>query len=165
MIAAGAAVSVALGVYGRVHTPTLEPISTFGFPSMFEMKVWFATAVGVLALGQLVGALWMYGKLPMAAPSWLGKAHRASGYLAVVISLPVAYHCLWSLGFQAPDARVLLHSLGGCIVYGALVTKVCAVRSQTAPSWLLPVSGGTLFTALMGTVLLSAAWYFTSASA
>jgi hypothetical protein len=158
-IAAGAAVSVALGVYGRVHDPTFKPITTLGFGSMFQMKVWLAVVVGVLALGQVFGALWLYGKLPMAAPAWLGTGHRISGVLLVVVSLPVAYHCLWSLGFQTPDTRVLVHSLAGCLIYGALVTKVIAVRSQSAPSWLLPVAGGTLFTAFIAAVLTSAVWF------
>lgn len=162
-IAAGGALSVALGVYGSVHAPTGEPITTLGFPSMFAMKVWLSAAVGVLAVGQVIGALWMYGKLPIAAPSWLGKGHRAAGYLAVALSIPVAYHCLWSLGFEGSEPRVLVHSLAGCAVYGAFVTKVFAVRSKTAPSWLLPVAGGTLFTTLIATVLVSAVWYFTTA--
>lgn len=160
--AAGAAVSVVLGVYGRVHDPTFESITTFGLGSMIEMKVWFATAVGVLALGQLVGALWMYGKLGIPAPSWLGTGHRLSGALAVLVSLPVAYHCLWSLGFQTTDTRVFLHSLVGCIVYGAFVAKVIAVRSHSAPGWLLPIAGGLLFTALIVVVLTSAGWYLTT---
>ena len=43
--------------------------------------------------------------------------HRFSGTLALVIALPVAYHCLWSLGFNpAPSSsRQLWHSLFGCI--------------------------------------------------
>jgi hypothetical protein len=158
-IAAGAVVSVALGVYGSQHTPSGKDISTFGFDTMSQMKVWLAVAVGVLALGQLVGALWLYGKLGIKAPSWLGMGHRASGVLAVVVSLPVAYSCLWSLGFQSFDTRVLAHSLAGCIVYGALVTKVFAVHSRKAPSWFLPVAGGLLFTALVVVVLTGAGWY------
>ena len=158
-IAAGAAVSVALGVYGREHTPTFEPITTLGFGSMIEMKVWLAIAVGVLAVAQLIGALWMYGKLGIAAPSWLGIAHRVSGILLVIVSLPVAYHCLWALGFQSYDTRVLVHSLAGCIVYGAVVTKVVAVQSSSAPGWLIPLAGGLLFTAIVVVVLSSAGWY------
>ncbi len=161
-LAAGAAVSVALGVYGRTHEPTFEPISTFGFGSLIEMKVWLAVAVGVLALGQLVGALWMYGKLGIAAPSWLGTGHRLSGALAVLLSLPVAYHCLWSLGFQTTDTRVLVHSLAGCLLYGAFVAKVVGVRSASAPSWMLPIVGGVLFTTFVVVVLTSAGWYLTS---
>lgn len=158
-IAAGAAVSVALGVYGRGHTPTFEPITTFGFGSMIEMKVWLAVAVGVLAIGQLVGALWMYGKLGIAAPSWLGVAHRVSGIVLVVVSLPVAYHCLWALGFQSYDTRVLVHSLAGCIAFGAVVTKVIGVQVASAPGWLIVLAGGVLFAAFVLVVLTSAVWY------
>ncbi len=160
-LGAGAVVSVLLGVYGSQHEPTFEPISTFGFASMIQMKVWLAVAAGVLAVGQLVGALWMYGKLGVAAPSWLGTGHRASGYLALLVSLPVAYHCLWSLGFQDADARVLAHSLFGCTVYGAFVAKVVTVRARGAASWQLPLAGGLLFTVLVAVVLTSAGWYLT----
>jgi hypothetical protein len=158
-LAAGAAVSVVLGVYGAQHEPTFEPISTFGFDSMIQMKVWLAVVAGVLAVGQLVGALWMYGKLGIAAPSWIGSGHRAFGFLALLVSIPVAYHCLWSLGFQTTDARVVAHSLLGCTVYGAFVAKVVTVRSRGAASWQFPLFGGLLFTALVGVVLTSAVWY------
>jgi hypothetical protein len=158
-LAAGAAVSVVLGVYGSQHEPTFEAISTFGFDSMIQMKVWFAVTAGVLAVGQLVGALWMYGKLGIAAPSWLGLGHRVSGFLAVLVSVPVAYHCLWSLGFQDADARVLAHSLLGCTVYGAFVAKVVTVRSRGTASWQYPLVGGLLFTAMVAVVLTSAGWY------
>lgn len=158
-LASGAAVSVALGVYGSQHQPTFEPISTFGFGNLIQMKVWLAVAAGVLAIGQLVGALWMYGKLGIKAPSWLGIGHRVSGFLAVLVSLPVAYHCLWSLGFQHTDARVLAHSLLGCAVYGAFVAKVVTVRSRDSASWQFPVFGGLLFTVMIAVVLTSAGWY------
>jgi Family of unknown function (DUF6529) len=159
---AGGVVSLLLGVYGAQHQPTLRPITTFGFGSMFEMKVYLATVVGVLAVGQVVGALWLYGKLGIRAPSWLGLAHRASGGLAILISLPVAYHCLWALGFQSgggTSTRVLVHSVAGCAVYGALVVKVVAVRARSAPGWLLPVAGGLLFATLVCVIWTSAVWY------
>jgi hypothetical protein len=158
-LGAGAVVSVVLGVYGAAHEPTFEPISTFGFASMIQMKVWLAVVVGVLAIGQLVGALWMYGRLGLPAPSWLGTGHRVLGYLAVLVSLPVAYHCLWSLGFQDADGRVLVHSLLGCTIYGAFVAKVVTVRSRGVASWQYPVVGGLLFAALVLVVLTSAVWY------
>ena len=160
--AAGSIVSLLLGVYGVQHQPTFEPITTFGFGSMLEMKVYLATAVGALAVGQVVGALWLYGKLGIKAPSWLGTAHRASGTLAILLSLPVAYHCLWSLGFQSGEAtptRVLVHSVAGCAVYGAVVVKVMAVRTRSAPGWLLPVAGGLLFATVVCVVWTSAVWY------
>jgi len=160
--AAGSVVSLLLGVYGAQHEPTFRSINTFGFGSMIQMKVWFAIAIGVLAIGQLIGALWIYGRLGIAAPAWLGSAHRASGVLAVLLTLPVAFHCLWSLGFQSGDnttTRVMVHSIVGCAVYGALVVKVAAVRSKSAPGWFLPVAGGLLFSILITVVWTSAIWY------
>ncbi len=85
--------------------------------------------------------------------------HRLSGGAAVIISLPVAYSCLYSLGFQTYDGRVLLHSLLGCIFYGAFVTKVIALHTKS-PGWMLPLAGGLLVTALVGLVLASSVWYF-----
>src|SRR5262245_59032162 len=94
-LAAGAVVAVALGVYGKVHTPTLRPIYTGPFPSMFSMKVWLTVVALSLAVVQLVTALWMYGKLGGRAPGWVGSLHRATGLLAFLVTVPVAVHCLW----------------------------------------------------------------------
>ena len=41
----------------------------------------------------------------------------------------------------------------------ALVVKVFAVHSTTAPRWFLPVAGGVLFALFIGAVLTSAVWY------
>jgi len=158
-VAAGAAVSVALGVYGGQHQPTGQAIFTFGFDSMIAMKVWLALAVGVLALVQLVSALWIYGKLGRPAGRAVTITHRLSGTTAILVSLPVAYHCLWSLGFQTYDTRVLVHSVFGCFLYGAFVTKILALRTRTSPGWLLPVAGGLLFSAVVIVVLTSAIWF------
>ena len=160
-LAVGGLVALVLGIYGSVHEPSGGEITTLGFGSMISMKVWLASAAGVLALGQLLGALVMYRKLGIDPPSWVGTAHRASGVLALLLTVPVAYHCLWSLGFQDYDTRVLLHSLAGCIVYGAAVTKVLVLHGRKTPGWALPLAGGLLFTVLVVTVLLSAGWYFT----
>ena len=61
------------------------------------------------------------------------------------------------LGHAEP--RVLVHSLAGCAVYGALVVKVFAVRSHASPGWFLPVAGGLLFSAFVVVVLTSTVWY------
>ena len=54
----------------------------------------------------------MYGKLPLGAgPAWLGSLHRISGRTAFLLTLPVAYHCLYQLAFQDTSTRVLIHSL------------------------------------------------------
>jgi hypothetical protein len=161
--AAGAAVSMSLGVYAHVHEPTGGAITTFGFPSFLVMKAWLATGAASLALAQLVSALWMYGRLPFGRPpAWLGFVHRWSGTAAFLISLPVAYHCLWSLGFEDTDARVLAHSLFGCAFYGAFTTKLLVLRVDHAPSWALPVAGASLVTLLTGVWLTSSYWFFTN---
>ena len=73
-------------------------------------------------------------------------------------SLPVAYHCLWSLGFQSTTTRVLLHSILGCMFYGAFAAKVLIVRSRGLPGWALPVAGGMTFATLVLVWLTSALW-------
>src|SRR3954464_1276453 len=96
---AGAAVAVALGVYGHVHDPSQRLVFTLFFSSTIALKVWFATLAVVLAVVQVGLALWIFGRLPWRAPAWAGGAHRVTGRLAFLATLPVAYHCLWSLGF------------------------------------------------------------------
>ncbi len=103
--------------------------------------------------------------MPRHAPAWLGDAHRLMGLVAFLLTLPVAYQCLWALGFQTGNTRVLLHGLFGCIFYGAFVIKVLGVRLPGLPGWVLPVAGGLVFTALVGLFLTSSVWFFTSASA
>ena len=168
--AVGAVVAVLIGVFGRVHDPTLAGTTTLGFRTVLAMKVVVSVAIGVIAVLQLLGALWLYGKLGVRAPAWLGTAHRVSGSIGVVLIVFVAYHCLWALGLEygtLPDGepvstRTLLHGILGCAVIGALVTKVVAVRSRRAPGWFLPVAGGLLFTLLVAAVLTSAVWYLTT---
>jgi hypothetical protein len=162
--AAGGAVSIALGAYARVHEPTGGTITTFGFPAVLPMKAWFATAAFALALGQLVSALALWGRLPgvSARPGWLRPTHRWSGTAAFVVSLPVAYHCLWALGFQNTDGRQLIHSLFGCAFYGAFTTKLLALRIDGLPEWALPLMGGLLVTSLTLVWLTSSLWFFTN---
>jgi hypothetical protein len=158
-ILVGGLVALALGLYGREHTPTGQDIALFGFGNLIEMKVWLAIAAGGLALLQGFTALWMFGKLGLSVPRRLPWVHRGLGALAILVSLPVAYHCLWSLGFQTYTTRVLVHSLLGCLVYGAFVTKVIGLHARSTPGWLVPVAGGLLFVVLVGVVLTSAGWY------
>src|SRR3954469_20296196 len=120
----GAGVALTLGIYGRVHDPSQQLVFTLIFSSTIAMKVWLASIALAFGVVQVVTAVWVYGKLPWTAPSWLATAHRISGRLAFLVSLPVAYHCLWSLGFQDTNTRVLAHSLLGCAFYGAFVVKV-----------------------------------------
>lgn len=161
---AGALVAVALGAYASVHTETNEAVFHIAFSEMINQKVWFATIAMALAGFQVFSALRIYGRLsrPMNPPDWFGDAHRLSGTLAFLFSLPVAYHCLWALGFQTDDTRSLVHSVLGCAFYGAFTVKVLAVRNHSLPSWALPVAGGGLFAVLSLTWATSAVWFWTS---
>jgi hypothetical protein len=159
----GAGVSVALGVYASVHTPSARPLFTLGFSGMLQMKAWLATAALALLVVQLLTALWMWGRLPGAgtAPDWAAMVHRWSGSLAFVITLPVAFHCLWALGFGSPNGRVVLHSVAACLFYGAYAAKMLGLRVAGLPRWGLPVLGGTVLTALVLVWLSAALWFFT----
>jgi len=161
-LVAGAVVSVVLGVYGSLHTPTGVAVNVAGFSSPMSVKAWLATVVVVLAIVQLLSALAMYGKLGRNVPAWMSPVHRWSGRLAFLVSIPVALHCLYALGFQSFDTRVLLHSLLGCFFYGAFVAKMLTLSRSDTPQWLLPVVGGALFTALVGLWLTSSLWFFTT---
>lgn len=162
--AIGGLVAVSLGVYGQLHTQTGQGIFTFGFPAVLPMKAWFATAAALLALGQLASATWIFERLPGAgsAPKWIPPTHRWLGTVAFVVTLPVAYHCLWALGFQQTTTRVLFHSLFGCAFYGAFVTKMLVLRSTHLPGWALPIAGGLLVALLVGIWFTSSFWFFTT---
>jgi hypothetical protein len=164
VLLAGAAVSVALGVYANVHDPTLERPYDLFFTTTLQLKVWFATAVFALACVQVLLAMRMYGKIhvPRHAPPWLGDAHRLTGTIAFALSLPVAYQCLWGLGFQTGSTRVLVHSILGCTFYGVFTIKVLSVRVRGLPDRMLPIVGGVLFTVLVLIWLTSSVWFFTS---
>lgn len=162
LLAAG--VSVALGVYGRFHTPVYSALPAFGFSSVAAFKSWLASVVVAFALVQLLTALWLFGRLPRIrrAPAWLGTAHRVSGYIAFVLSLPVAAYCLYGFGF-APSpftARTLVHSLAGCLFYGAFAAKVLVVHARRTPPWAVPLTGGILLTTVVVAWLTSALWAF-----
>ena len=159
----GAGVAVALGVYGRVHGPDFAALPSWGFSGPGAFKSWTASVVLVLALVQLVTALWLYGKLGAGrAPAWLGTFHRVTGSLAFLLSLPVAWMCLYGLGFS-PDpfrVRTFVHSVAGCAFYGAFAAKVVLVHTRRLPGWALPVAGGLLFTAIVVLWWTGARWWF-----
>jgi Family of unknown function (DUF6529) len=157
----GSLTAVGLGAYGRLHEPTFFAINVAGFSSGTAAKAWLATVAFVLALVQLGSALLLYGRLPrIPAPRWTGALHRWSGRVAVLVTVPVAVHCLYALGFQTGSARVLVHSLVGCFFYGAFVSKMLILNRRDAPAWALPVLGGAVFTGLVALWSTSAAWFF-----
>lgn len=160
-VGVGALVAVGLGVYGRVHEPAGFAID-LGFSSGIAAKAWLTTGAFLLAVVQLGSALVLYGRLPrLPAPAWTGTLHRWSGRAAVLLTVPVAVHCLHALGFRADEPRVLVHSLFGCFFYGLFATKMLLLRRH-GPPWVLPLFGGALFTALVGLWLTAALWFFTT---
>ena len=101
-------------------------------------------------------------KLPLtgARPCWLPPLHRLAGVTAILVSLPVAYHCIRAYGVQTLDARIAVHSIAGCLIYGAFVAKVAIVRSSRFPGWTLPLAGGLLVTTVAVLWYTSALWYY-----
>jgi hypothetical protein len=161
-ILVGAAVAVCLGVYARVHHPAGRPVFTLGFSGVLQMKAWLATIVLALALVQLVTALVMWGKLPLRATGpAISVVHRWSGALAFAVSLPVAFHCIWSLGFATGSVRVVAHGVAGCAFYGAYTAKMIGLRLAGLPKWALPVLGGTVLALVVVLWLSASLWFFT----
>jgi hypothetical protein len=161
--AIGTLVAVGLGVYGRVHEPTFFAINLAGFSSGVAVKAWLGTAAFLLVLVQLASSMLMYGRFPrIRAPHWMPALHRWSGRVAVLLTVPVAVHCLYALGFQGGSLRTLLHSLLGCFFYGGFVTKMLVLQRSHTPAWSLPVLGGMVFTAMTALWLTSSVWFFTT---
>lgn len=134
------------------------------FTSAITGKAWLATGAIVLALVQISTGARIFGRLSGVLPFGAGTAsriHRWSGRIAVLLTLPVVFHCVTILGFQTTDARVAIHSVVGSFVYGVLASKLLLVRVHSFPGWALPVAGGTLFATLAVMWVTSSWWYFT----
>jgi hypothetical protein len=158
-LAIGSAVSVALGLYGRLHTPTGYAVNIAGFSNGPAAKAFLATVVMVLAIVQVVTAMGLYGRIPLRG-AWVAVVHRWSGRAAVLISVPVAVHCLYALGFQAFDGRVIAHSLFGCFLYGAFVFKMLILTRDDSPSWALPLAGGLVLSGLTALWMTAVLYFF-----
>ncbi len=154
ILVVGAVVALLLGTYGALHPPAVGQ-STFKmfFESMLAFKSWFTTLALVLAVTQLVTGLRIRDLIrwPAQIPLWLPDLHHLLGTLAVLASLPVAYHCLWSLGFtlSLSNPRVLVHAVAGCAFYGAFVSKVLAIRIEGVRDAVVPVLGGVTLALLV----------------
>ena len=109
---------------------------------VFSATVVYATGfirwpgIAMFGLLAILLALRLYDTIhvPHTAPPWLGDAHRLTGIVAFGLTVPVAYQCLWALGFQSTEGRVLLHSLLGCFFFGAFTVKILAVRTHGLPN-------------------------------
>jgi hypothetical protein len=158
--AIGTAASVGLGVYGRLHKPTGYALNLAGFSSGLAVKTWLATAAFFFALVQIVTAMGVMGRIKMGP--WINPVHRWSGRIAVLLTVPVAVHCLYALGFQGYSTRVLVHSLFGCFFFGAFICKMLILTREDSPGWVLPTIGGAVFSALTALWLTAALWFFTT---
>src|SRR5213080_4295478 len=159
----GALVALTLGIYGHLHHPTGIAINIAGFSSPGSVKSWLATGATVFAIVQVGSALVMYGKVPrVTAPEWIGGLHKWSGRIAFLLAVPVAIHCLYALGFQQYSTRVLIHSVFGCLFFGAFTVKMLILPKRDLPGWVLPVVGALVFTLLVVIWLTSAYWFFST---
>ena len=156
--AIGTAVSFGLGVYGRLHTPSGHAVNIAGFSTGAAAKAALASVVMALVIVQTVTAMGIYGRIPLRG-AWVGTVHRWSGRLAVLISVPVAVHCLYALGFQTYDGRVVAHSLFGCFFYGAFVFKMLILTRDDSPKWALPLAGGLVLTGLTALWVTGVLWF------
>jgi Family of unknown function (DUF6529) len=164
LLLAGAAVAVSIGLYAKLHTPSGRPVTTLGFTGLLQMKAWLTSAATALLVVQVVTALWMWGKLPRVAgyaPAWAQVVHRFSGSVAFILTLPVAFSCIWSLGFQTYSWRVVVHGVCGCLFYGAYAAKMLGLRLKGLPGWALPLLGGAVLTLLVVLWLTAGLWFFT----
>jgi uncharacterized protein DUF6529 len=158
-----ALIALTLGLVARqtVREPYSVPFFHPFFQDTIHMKVWLVTTAVVLASGQVLTAARMYELLRFRSDSRICQiVHRWSGRAAIMLTLPVAYHCVFILGFEAHSSRVLIHSLLGSALYGAVVAKVLILRSSKFKPWVLPIAGGFLFSILLGLWLTSALWFF-----
>src|SRR3712207_4484620 len=135
----GAAVAVALGVYGREHEPTGYALNVVGFSGPLYVKAWLTTAAAVLAVVQLLTAGRMYDAVASAR---VHAMPRWSGRISVLFTVPVAVPCLYALGFQGGSPRVLWPSLLGCFSSGACVVRMLVLTRRDRPRWVVPVAGG-----------------------
>ncbi len=152
-----------------MRVPLLDVASSYGdlvttvFSAPILAKVWLATFAAVLVLVQLSTAARMWGRLRGIVPlsdATAKQAHRWSGRLAILFTLPVVFHCVTILGFQTTDLRVAVHSVAGSFIYGVFVAKMLVIRDRDHPAWALPVLGGTVAALLAVLWLTSSAWYF-----
>ncbi|HEY3547912.1 MAG TPA: DUF6529 family protein [Propionicimonas sp.] len=156
------AVAALLAAYARVHPGDGAALTTLWFSGMLQMKAWLATAALVLVVTQILSALAMWGHLPRvtSTPPWVAVLHRWSGTVAFLLTLPVVFHCVWSLGFSDSSPRTLVHSIAGCLLYGVFAAKMLALRVRGMPSGLVPLLGGALAALIVIAWFTSALWFF-----
>jgi hypothetical protein len=154
-----AAIEVALTL-GWVFWPSTIPTFSLFFSDFTHMKIWLATAALALATLQLIWAARIY-RLVRFPPSdrFYAFVHRWAGRITLLLTLPIAYHCIIIAGQVPIDARVLTHMILGAFFYGAVAAKLLIVRRTGVAGWLIPIAGGLIFTLLLGLWLTSVPWW------
>ena len=126
-------VAAALYVAGRLHQPDYT-FSMFGADPIAPKSL-LATIALVLAGVQVLLALWIYRRLPLAGspPRPVPAVHRVTGFVLFALTVPVAVHCLIAYGVQLTSLRVAIHSIAGCFFYGAFAAKVLLCTASGCP--------------------------------
>ena len=134
-LAAGAAASVALGAYSVAHEPSGRDFVLYGFDSSAEWKNALTLVVAVLLVVQAAIGFKLAGLFGLrpAGRLWLSELRRLIATVAVGLSLPVAFHCVWVLGFGSDSPVGALHSILGCIAYGCVVAALWPDGRKPAP--------------------------------
>ena len=78
----------------------------------------------------------------------------------MLVTVPVAVHCLYALGFETGEPRVLVHSLLGCFFYGAFVAKMLVLQRPGARAGRCRCSAAPSSAALTVLWLTAAVWFF-----
>ena len=80
------------GAYARLH---LQPVRPGGARRGHAQSTLATVAVGMAAL-QVLLALWIYRRLPLAGgpPRPVRLAHRIVGFALFALTVPIAVHCL-----------------------------------------------------------------------
>ena len=106
-------------------------------PRLGTVKAWLATVAVLFAVVQVASSLVMYaGRFP-GSPRRRGRhaAPRWSGRIAFIVTVPVAVHCLYALGFETFNLRVIVHSIAYCLFFGTFTVKMLALTRKGLPNW------------------------------
>ena len=162
-LAAGAATALALGIYASVHEPSGRDFVLTGFDSSASWKSALASVTAFMFVMQVSLGLRLVGRIGprVPPPPWARDLHRLVGTVAFGISIPVVFHCIWTLGYRSDDAGLVLHSLLGCVAYGLYVAKILTARRDERPEWALPLTGTTLGIVMLGVWWTSALLHYT----
>ena len=133
-LACGAAAAAAIGAYSVIHEPTGRDFVLYGFESSASWKNTLTLVVAVLLVAQAALGVKLAQMFGLGATSrlWLWDLRRLLATLAVGLSLPVAFHCVWVLGFQSDSPLNTLHSILGCVAYGCVVAALWGDRGNRA---------------------------------